>query len=543
VTAEVADPLRPMSGAGTIAVLNLASRLTGFVRVIVTAGALGIVALGDTYQSASLVSNVLFELLAGGLLFSVLVPTFVSTIERGDRAAVRDLASVLLARVLVVLAVVAAAGIALGPTLMRWITSGAPSAAVRQQEVDLGAFLLWFVMPQLLLYAVGAVMTALLQSMRRFVASSLAPVCNNVVVIVTMVAFSVVHDPDRGIHLTAGEKLLLGGGTLGGTVAMTVLPILAARRAGIGFWPRWSAPGVEGLGALMRKGAWGAGDIGLNQVMIAATVVFAGRTVGGVIAFQTAFTFFLLPHAVLGHPVFTSLFPHLAAHGAADDRDAFARDLGGGLRSMVLLLTPAAALLAVVGLPILTVVRIGQLDEHGASFVAAVLAGYLVGLVGYSTFLLLTRASYALDDVRSPTMVYLWVTIAAVVAMAVVSANVGGEGRVVGLGLVHAAAVSIGSVGLYLRLRRRLGRPLPVVAAMGRAVAAAGLAGGAAWGIAVVIGWDERPQAVGAVAAALTVGLAIYALLLWVLRTPELDEVRAMLTRWGGPRVVRSRTS
>ena len=80
----------------------------------------------------------------------------------------------------------------------------------------------------------------------------------------------------------------------------------------------------------MRKGAWGAGDIGLNQVLIAATIVFAGRTTGGVIAFQTAFAFFLLPHAVLGHPVFTTLFPHLAARGAAGDADGFARDLAEG---------------------------------------------------------------------------------------------------------------------------------------------------------------------------------------------------------------------
>ncbi|HEX8769745.1 MAG TPA: hypothetical protein VF711_03130, partial [Acidimicrobiales bacterium] len=39
---------------------NLASRVTGLVRVLAVAGALGATFLGNTYQSANLVSNLLF---------------------------------------------------------------------------------------------------------------------------------------------------------------------------------------------------------------------------------------------------------------------------------------------------------------------------------------------------------------------------------------------------------------------------------------------------------------------------------------------------
>ena len=52
---------------------NVASRLTGFVRVIAIGAALGTTFLGNTYQTANLVSNILFELLAAGLLSSILV--------------------------------------------------------------------------------------------------------------------------------------------------------------------------------------------------------------------------------------------------------------------------------------------------------------------------------------------------------------------------------------------------------------------------------------------------------------------------------------
>ena len=72
--------------AAVITFWNLVSRLTGFARVVATASALGIAALGDTYQRTNQISNVLFELLAGGMLFSVLVPSFVAVLHRDDRS-------------------------------------------------------------------------------------------------------------------------------------------------------------------------------------------------------------------------------------------------------------------------------------------------------------------------------------------------------------------------------------------------------------------------------------------------------------------------
>jgi putative peptidoglycan lipid II flippase len=417
--------------------------------------------------------------------------------------------------------VVVVIGIAGGSTIMRLLTAASEPGPARDAQVELGTFLLWFVMPQLLLYAIGAVFTAILQADRRFVAASLTPVCNNVIVIVVMVTFEAAHDPARGLALTTGEKWLLGAGTLAGTVGLIVLPVLAAWRAGLGFRPRWSARGVSGIGALARKGAWGAGDIGLNQVMVAATIVFAGQVDGGVIAYQTAFTFFLLPHAVLAHPIFTARFPELSMHGAVGDHRAFARNLSAGLRSMIMLLVPAAALVAITAAPVLSIVRIGQLDAHGSQLVAAVLAAYMTGLLGYSSFFMLTRASYAIDDVRSPTTVYLVVTAAAVGLMAATTTVVHGDARVVVLGLAHGLATTLGAFGLYRRLVRKVGHPVPFLATLGRVAIATAVGGALAWAAVSVIGWDRRIQAAAAIAAACSLGFVVYAGVLAALRTPE----------------------
>src|SRR5207245_4647646 len=106
---------------------NVASRVTGFARVLAIGAALGTTFLGNTYQSSNLVSNILFELLAAGLLSSVLVPTFVARVAKGEREEAEHLAGALLGLLLAALGVVVLAGAVAGPWLMRALTVAVPS--------------------------------------------------------------------------------------------------------------------------------------------------------------------------------------------------------------------------------------------------------------------------------------------------------------------------------------------------------------------------------------------------------------------------------
>ncbi|HET8929385.1 MAG TPA: lipid II flippase MurJ, partial [Acidimicrobiales bacterium] len=419
-----------------------------------------------------------------------------------------------------------------GPWIMQVLTLGTPEA-VRAEQIRIGAFLLWFIMPQLVFYAAGAVASALLQADHRFLATSIAPVFNNIVVTITMIIFAHLHDPAAGLTLTVGEKVLLGAGTLAGTVAMTIVPFIALWNAGLGLRLRWRTRGLA-LGTLMRQGAWAAGHVGLNEVIVGATIILAGRVDGGVIAYQTAFMFFLLPHALIAYPIFTALFPRLSRMATREDRSAFANELTRGMRLNLLLLIPASGFLAVVAAPALSIVRIGQLDAAGVRLVASTLAGFLTGLCAFSVYFLLTRASYALGDARSPTLVNLVSTAVAVVGMVVATGFAHGTALLVSFGLVQAATLSAACVVLFGIVRRHVGEPLPVVGALARSVGASGPAIGAAAWVVLAIGWSSRSQAVLAGFAASVTGVAVALVLLVVYRTPELGVVRDRLRRRAG---------
>ena len=75
-----------------MAALTVVSRVTGFVRILVVAAVLGTTFLGNTYQSANSVPNILFELIAAGVLQAVLVPALVPHLDRGDRAEAEHIA-------------------------------------------------------------------------------------------------------------------------------------------------------------------------------------------------------------------------------------------------------------------------------------------------------------------------------------------------------------------------------------------------------------------------------------------------------------------
>lgn len=515
-----------------ISAWNALSRATGFVRVLAVGGALGATYLGNTYHSANLVSTITFELLAGGLLAAPLVPAFVALVDRGDDEGAGRLAGALLGVTLVGLGALALAMALAGHGVMRLLTAGVEDPVARAGEIRLGAFLLWFFLPQMPLYALGAVATAMLNARRRFGAAAFAPVANNAVVTLTMLAFVIVTAPaERDLGIGTGPATLLAVGTTAGVLAMAAVPVVALARAGVRLRPRLDLR-HPGLPAVARAGAWGVLLLAAVQVLLAVTLVLANRVEGGVVAYQIAFTFFLLPFALIAHPVFTAMHPRLSSTAAAGRWDRFGADLGRGLGRMLALVLPAAALLAALARPVLELVRVGRLDAADAALVGRVLAAYAVGLGGYAAFQLLARAAVAAGDARLPALVGLGVAAGGVALMVAGSAAASGPDRVVALGLAHSAAVTGGAFVLFVLLRSRV-----PVAGVGptvvRSGAAAAVVGAVAVAASSAVGGTGRAGALADLAVAGPLAVAAGVAVLAALRAPELAVLTGRPARRG----------
>lgn len=528
------DPAHPdepglIRSSAQISAITALARAAGFARWIVLALTVGATYLGNAYQTANAIPNILFELAAGGVLAAIFVPTFVAELAHGRERAF-FVASSLANLFLLATIPLVAAGIVLGEPLMRAMTAGVRDPVVRAQQVALGAWFLRFFLPQVPLYLLGMVMTGLLHAHRRFVLPAAAPLFSSVVVIGTYLAFRALG-PAVDIDTVSRTQLyVLAGGTTAGVVVLTFCQLPAVLRLGVRWRPvlGLSDPSVR---RAIVAGAYGGAYVGAIQAGLLVTLVLANRVRGGVVAYQVAFAFFELPNALVSLPVAIAAFPALAERFVHRDDRGYARLLSDAIRTVAFLAFPAAAGLYVAA-PALTHAILAQSRTAGAAppLVAGALRGLAVGLPAYALAQVVARAFWARRRTRPPVLYAA--TAALVLAAAAVGGTVAlspsGPRALAVLGVSHAAGQWAGlTLAVAILAGEAAGwRPWGDLGALVRTAARSFVMAGCVWAVLYAMAGAQSHVKVPLAVAA---GIASYALLSG--RTPEARRLLASIQR------------
>jgi putative peptidoglycan lipid II flippase len=438
------------------------SRILGFGRVLVIAAVLGTTDLGNIFSASNSVSNVLFDLLAAGALSAVLVPAFVELLERRAGEEAEHLAGALLGWSLVVLAPVCLAGVLGAPWLAGLLTTGTADPAVAAGQRELATFLLRLFVPQVLLYALGAVSTAVLHAKRHFAVTAVAPIGNTVMMVLCLGTFRALHGSGTpGLDLSLGERWALGAAGTLGVAAFVGIPAVALWRSGFRLRPGLPRPAaVPGLGRAVRLSGWAGLQHAGTGILLAAALLVGMGVSGGVVAYQVAFAFFLVPYAVLALPLITAVLPELSGEAARGDLGAFGRSLRWALDGMAGFVVPVSVAGVVLAPRIMEMLAFGQTSQGGGRLIGVGLAALAAGLLPYAAFLLFVRAHYALGEGRAPAVVAVASAGVGAVLMAVGGALAHGEAKLAVMGGAHSLAYLIGAVVLGTRLARRTGQSL-----------------------------------------------------------------------------------
>jgi putative peptidoglycan lipid II flippase len=503
---------RSAAGMGAAAAV---SRAFGGLRMVVIAAVLGTTYLGNAFQASNSLSNVLFELLAAGALSAVLVPTFVDLLGRGEQRRAEEVAGGILSLAWVALGVVTILGIALAPWLARVLTTGVDDPAVAAEQRELTVFLLRFFIPQVLLYALGAVTTAVLHARNRFALTAAAPIGNTIVLVGAMALFAQLAGPDPGLRLDGTERLVLAlGGTLG-VAAFVGAPAIGLHLSGfrlrLGARRAWRDPDVRGLLGLS---GWAALQHTGTGILLAAALVAGGGVQGGVVAYQLAMVVFLAPYGIVAQPIHTAVLPRLAVDAQSGDAAALRASVRWAADAMVTATAPIGALLTAFSLPVMAVLAFGEAAEGGGPrLLGGSLLGLAVGVPAYGGFLLLSRVAYALGDSRTPALASVSTAALGAVAMLLASAATDGTDRLVLIGLAHTGAYAIGAAVLAHRLRGPAG--LALHPAQLRPAAIATATGAAAWVAMDAWAPDGRLATAAAVVVLGALALGAYGAGLW----------------------------
>jgi putative peptidoglycan lipid II flippase len=517
---------------------TVASRALGFVRAIILAQALGVVASAgaDAFAVANQLPNAIYAIVAGGVLSATLVPAIVrAAVHRdGGTAYINKLVTI----ALVIITATALAATLLAPVLVRLYATTWSS-----DQLALATAFAYWCLPQIFFYGLYALLGEVLNARGSFGPFTWTPVANNVIGLIGLSVFIALFGADSAGIRSVGDwspdmVALLAGTATAGVALQALLLGLFWRRIGLRYRPdfRWRGVGLRDTG---KMAGWTLAMILAIQIQGVIEVNVAGLASGtnaSVFTLQSAWLIFMLPHSIIAVSLGTAYYTRMSTNAAAAKLDLVAADTGESLRRIGYFMSWAAAGLMGIALPFTTLFAS---TFQGVWDMGWILTVFALGLPAFSGVFILQRVLFALNDGRLAFIVTMWqpvILTGLVIGCAFLPRNI--------LALGIAASVSLVSMGWIvfgaILVRRRLGvaslhmgRSFGLASAFGVVAAGAGMAVAWSLGAYVESGWALTNLGT-ALVAMLVIGVAVtlvYVLLMAVFRIPELRDARGLLSR------------
>ena len=528
---------------------TIVSRILGFVKAVLLAAAIGVTTdAADAFGVANQLPNNVYAIIVGGVLNAVLVPQLVKARMMADGG--KGYIDRFVTLAITVFFAVTLIFTILAPVLVRLYTSG-----WTESQLALATAFAYWCLPQLFFYGMYSVFGEVLNSRSAFGPFMWAPVLNNVVALVGLVAFILLFGADptgnRMVEDWGADRIaLLAGSATLGVAAQALILLVSWKRIGVSFRLNFQFRGF-GLGPALKAASWSLAMVlvsqigGLVQTAVASTAA-AARTetnaVASVAAAAIAWLIFMLPHSVVTVSVATAYFTRMAKHSTNGRIPEFKNDLTTGLKVIGLVSVISTAVLIVLSYP---VARVFVGEYPGTVALGNVIAAYMIGLVPFSFVYMMQRAFFALEDTRTPfVFTSIQITIHIIGAL-LLGAFAPKEWLVVFIALLTAFSVIIQGLIAYRLLRTRIGGLAGF--GIGKSLGLNILAMIPAAAVGTLIIWmlggiGEGAFAVDKVLTAITTSAIVatamvvsYLAMLWILRVPELREVFTQLkTRFRG---------
>ena len=393
--------------AATTGGATLASRLTGFVRDVMIAAALGAGPLADVFVIAFRLPNLFRRLFAEGAFSAAFVPIFAARLEgdaksdvksdaKGGLAAARQLSAEVLAVLLFSLLVFTA----FAEWAMPWfVLALAQGFSANPEKFDLAVTYARITFPYLVFMSLMALYAAMLNATGRFAAAAFAPVLLNLVMISALVLSA----------LTGGDNLqvLIWAVLVAGLLQLIVV-WQAARRAGLGvplLRPRLT-PDVKRVLVLTVPGVLAAGISQIN--LLVGTNIASGQESAAAWLYY-ADRLYQLPLGVIGVALSVALLPDLARRLRAGDHDGARNSQNRGLEVALLMTLPASIGLFLLAEPILAVLfERGAFTAADSSAAALALMAFAPGLPAFVLIKVLQPSFFARENTRTPFIYGAW---------------------------------------------------------------------------------------------------------------------------------------
>lgn len=380
------------------------SRILGFVRWALLLIAIGGVGANDAFQAANTLPNMVFNLLAAGLLDAILVPQIVRALKTRSGSVYVNRLLTLAGLILFVMTIVMLAGANVLVTLT--------ASQMAPEWKSLAVVFAWWCLPQIFFYGLYALLGEFLNARGIFGPYMWTPVANNVIGIAGILLYIAVYGTsmdlsDPTLWDFQRTAIIAVPSTLG-VVVQALLLFIPLRRAGVKLRLDFHFRGT-GLRSASTVTMWVFATLVVGQVGTLSTTNIASAAnqwwqETGVFAPSTSalsysFMVYMLPQSIVSISIAAVLFTRMAASAADNDHQALVEQYYEGVRINSLLVMWLAAVLAAGALPVFQALGPNNPIEHMQGY-AQVLVMMLPSTIGASVILFSQRIFYALEDAR-----------------------------------------------------------------------------------------------------------------------------------------------
>ena len=492
-----------------------ASRVLGIVRERVFAYYFGGSDAADAFKAALKIPNLLQNLFGEGALSASFIPVYAGLLGAKNKEEAEKTARAVGSILIVVMALLVAAGIMVTPLLISLI---APGFTGEKRDATIGMVRILF--PGVGVLVLSAWCLGILNSHRKFFISYAAPVLWNLAIIGALVGFG---GRLQSYHLaeTAAWGAAAGSLLQFGIQLPFVLRLIGQFRLEL-------TTASEHIRAVIRNFIPGVATRGVNQVSgYIDTIIASFLPVGSVAAMSYAQTIYLLPVSLFGMSIANAELPEMASHtGTPEAAAGLLRErLDKAMRRVAFFVIPSAAAFLALGDSIVNLLyQTGKFTRADGLYVWMALAGSTIGLLAATLGRLYMSAFWALRDTRTPfRFAALRVALTAGLGWLLafpVPAWLGLPARVGLAGLTVSAGIAAWIEFTFLRaaLNRRIGRTGLPFAVLARLWGAAICAAGAAFALKQ---WTQEMPPLAAGSLVIALFGAVYFAAALVLKVPE----------------------
>lgn len=498
--------------AGLMSVATFISRILGYIKDMILAVFFGATGLSDTFFVAFRIPNLLRELFAEGSMSSAVIPVLTEHQTKYGAQEAKRLVRIISTSITIFVGLICVLGIIFAPAI---VTAIAPGFLNMPDKFSLTVLLTRLMFPFLLFISFAAIVMGALNTKRIFFIPAVAPAMLNITIIAAVLLLAPgMEQPIIAVAI---------GVAIGGLVQF-VFQLPSFFKNGYSLTPQYDFrhPGLKKISILILPATMG---MAVAQINIFISTILASYLVEGSITYlYYSMRLIQFPIGIFGVAMGMAVLPALSVHAAKGDFDSLRSDFSFALRLLFFMTIPAMAGLIALREPIVNILfQRGRFDYAATIGTSQALLFYSLGIWAMVGARIVTVSFYSMQDTKTPVKV----AVIALLTNIILSLIFLGPLKHSGLALANAIASSVNFTGLFIMLRKKLGRVegKKIAASFIKISTASAVTGLMGWFIIRRDIWMESGKIIekaGAMTGVIALYIAVYILIMYLFRSEEL---------------------